>query len=1196
MSSSGTSFNDGKDLRSSPETISPVADSGNDSDASAEQGQPPIRFQAISPPESKQYLPMYKSALPPMFHMISQIAQSNDMKDQPSHTSVSSMDFSDIESEVQSPVAGGDDDWVSPSPSLDSQDLAARLAQLSVSNFVGSSGPETVDEYSGAGENGSNESSTRMSDQKSTSEEDELTDEEKMDAIVDVFGEYVKPGEEKFVSETKGGFFRGVVILGNFYLTTHRLTFNAIIPSPKLLERIQGSNSSRDSASMIIKAGPVTVHRNSPYKKKKKVWLELGHDTCSVYPDASEEGRTRPFYTVLLSSCKQILPDDPEDPLSIRIVYTSPRRGVLETRRFTFDTREATLSWRREFEGAFFHIERMRLIQRKSTSQKEDSESSAESAGFGKKEDWDRIKISIPLERIVKHETSNYMAFASLLILSVDNRPSADYLSDSTSPSSIPTAGRESLVKIQFTCLASHMFFIEAFQNSLELAQQRTDAQGKISARPMLDFSGSSKHFMKKSIGLSESDEDKEEDEDEEDEDESIDREAGEKLSKLRAIFGLSKSEPMWATRCGLSKGLLVLYGQLFVSSRYIGFYRKKLANTTMHRFPIQDVRGAISSSNFHIAMKEFTLQIVGHSDMHFNFTTKVLRDEAIGRINSAIEQKSKNTPTSTPRPLENALDPNEDDIVSQASKTSESCNEYMRSVREEHNQSGKQIDPHRSKTLDSMWAPVVIPEGSMHSLTDKQYNYRAKIVNTPFIGSESRRSVDARHFIMLTIGSRGDIQPYIALSLGLMKHGHRCTIVTHDEFKEWIESYKIGYRQAGGDPAALMKLSVGHKMFSPGWFKESLGSYREWFDDLMHDAWVACEDADVLIESPSAMVGIHIAEALKIPYFRAFTMPWTRTHDVPHAFMTPAVELTPNLNYATYVLFDNIIWKATASPVNRWRKKELGLRSTNMELLEQRNVPFIYNFSSAVLPHPIDWKDNIMISGYWFLANSDAEWTAPDSLIAFMEQAREDGKPIVYIGFGSIVVPNPVEMTKNIIRAVEKSDVRAIVAKGWSSRGHELGGEKAPVDVPFPDSCYPIDKIPHDWLFPKIDACVHHGGAGTTGASLRWGRPTIIKPWFGDQFCWASQVTKLNVGARVTTLSGSDLTNALIKVTRDEAVIEAAGKIGERIRAENGVATAIEYLYSYLDRARDRHVSYKPEATRTLPGPKLTFPFSFSS
>ena len=164
-----------------------------------------------------------------------------------------------------------------------------------------------------------------------------------------------------------------------------------------------------------------------------------------------------------------------------------------------------------------------------------------------------------------------------------------------------------------------------------------------------------------------------------------------------------------------------------------------------------------------------------------------------------------------------------------------------------------------------------------------------------------------------------------------------------------------------------------------------------------------------------------------------------------------------------------------------------------------------------------------------WFLDNPDLDWTPPPELLAWMAKARHDGKPIVYIGFGSITVPDADRVTTRIMDAVVQSlylvlltiynpsndalllgDVRAIICKGWSSRMVKDKRKVSPLKVP--PQCYVVEKIPHDWLFPRIDAALHHGGAGTTGASLRAGIPTLIKPWFGDQFFWGARVQKLGV------------------------------------------------------------------------------------
>lgn len=161
--------------------------------------------------------------------------------------------------------------------------------------------------------------------------------------------------------------------------------------------------------------------------------------------------------------------------------------------------------------------------------------------------------------------------------------------------------------------------------------------------------------------------------------------------------------------------------------------------------------------------------------------------------------------------------------------------------------------------------------------------------------------------------------------------------------------------------------------------------------------------------------------------------MPWTRTTAYPQAFMVPAFEMGPSFNYSTYVLFDNILWRATAGQINRWRKRHLALPSTDMSSLSISKVPFLYNFSPAVVPKPLDWHDEISVTGYWNLEDSDADWSPPPALEAFITQAKTDGKPLVYIGFGSIVVPKPAAMTRSITAAVEKG--RSI----WHSHTHTL-------------------------------------------------------------------------------------------------------------------------------------------------------------
>lgn len=321
---------------------------------------------------------------------------------------------------------------------------------------------------------------------------------------------------------------------------------------------------------------------------------------------------------------------------------------------------------------------------------------------------------------------------------------------------------------------------------------------------------------------------------------------------------------------------------------------------------------------------------------------------------------------------------------------------------------------------------------------------------------------------------------------------------------------------------------------------------FRGFVDTLLTTAWTACQGSDLLIESPSAMAGIHIAEALGIPYFRAFTMPWTRTRAYPHAFAVPNHKMGGAYNYMTYVLFDNIFWQSTAAQVNRWRRKVLGLRPTNLDKLQPNKVPFLYNFSPSVVVPPLDFSDWIRVTGYWFLDEA-ITWTPAPELLAFIKKARDDKVPLVYIGFGSVVVSDSAQMTRNIIAAVLKADVRCILSKGWSDRLEKKTDVKTGPEVPLPPSIYQISSAPHDWLFKQIDAAVHHGGAGTTGASLRAGVPTIIRPFFGDQFFFGNRVQDLGVGMHIKRVTENTLGKALWIACHDERMREKANILGTK-------------------------------------------------
>ena len=196
--------------------------------------------------------------------------------------------------------------------------------------------------------------------------------------------------------------------------------------------------------------------------------------------------------------------------------------------------------------------------------------------------------------------------------------------------------------------------------------------------------------------------------------------------------------------------------------------------------------------------------------------------------------------------------------------------------------------------------------------------------------------------------------------------------------------------------------------------------------------------------------------------------MPWTRTSTYPQAF-APMLDAGPAYNLLSYSLFDKLLWQASSGQVNKWRKRTLGLRSTSLEKLDQRQIPFLYNFSNAFVPKPIDWSAYIHISGYWFLDQAEQDWQPSQELLNFLATAKTDGRPLVYIGFGSITINNVEQVTHNIYGAVKAAGVRCILASGWSARGKngetkEVNLETAPSDV------FLVDSIPHVSLFSFQD------------------------------------------------------------------------------------------------------------------------------
>ncbi|ETI19595.1 hypothetical protein G647_09429 [Cladophialophora carrionii CBS 160.54] len=390
-------------------------------------------------------------------------------------------------------------------------------------------------------------------------------------------------------------------------------------------------------------------------------------------------------------------------------------------------------------------------------------------------------------------------------------------------------------------------------------------------------------------------------------------------------------------------------------------------------------------------------------------------------------------------------------------------------------------------------------------------------------------------NIVIMVIGSRGDIQPFLKIGKILTTYNHRVRIASHPTFKQFVEE-EIGleFFSIGGDPSELMAFMVKNPGLIPSIEavkSGEIGKRRESMFQMFQGFWRACINAtddekdianlkmmgsktpfvaDAIIANPPSFAHFHCAERLSIPLHLVFTFPYSPTQAFPHPMANIKSSNVDQryTNFMSYPLVDLMVWQGLGDLVNRFRVQTLGLEPVSTlwapGQLSRLKVPMTYLWSPSLVPKPQDWGPEIDIAGYVFLDLAKSYKPPPD-LVDFLK--TPDERPIVYIGFGSIAgIDDPQAFTRMIFDAVEKAGVRAVVSRGWGGMGD--GMDKT-------DGIFLVDNVPHDWLFPQVDAVVHHGGAGTTAVGLRFGKPTMIVPFFGDQPFWSKMVARAGAGAK---------------------------------------------------------------------------------
>ncbi|CAM0883762.1 unnamed protein product [Alopecurus aequalis] len=421
-------------------------------------------------------------------------------------------------------------------------------------------------------------------------------------------------------------------------------------------------------------------------------------------------------------------------------------------------------------------------------------------------------------------------------------------------------------------------------------------------------------------------------------------------------------------------------------------------------------------------------------------------------------------------------------------------------------------------------------------------------------------KSVPKLKIVMLVVGTRGDVQPFIALAKRLQEFGHHVRLASHVNFRTFVKSAGVDFYPLGGDPRIMAQYMTKNKglMIAPN----EISVQRKQVKEIIFSLLPACTEPDLdtgtpfraqaIIANPPALGHLHIAEALGVPLHIFFTFPWTPTNEFPHPLAQTPQSATYRLSY---LIVDLVIWWGTRGFINNFRKKlnlpPIAYFSTYHGSIS--HLPTGYMWSPNLMPKPKDWGSLVDVVGYCFL-NLGTKYEPPPELLQWLE---EGSKPI-YIGFGSMPLDDEKKVTAIILDALRETGQRGIISRGWGDLG---SFSEVPVDV------FILEDCPHDWLFPRCTAVVHHGGAGTTAAGLIAGCPTTIVPFFGDQFFWGELIHARGVGPapiRVTELTAEALSNA-IRFMLDPEVKSRSMELAIAIGNEDGVAAAVDSFHRHL-------------------------------
>ncbi|WP_413801582.1 glycosyltransferase [Streptomyces iranensis] len=402
---------------------------------------------------------------------------------------------------------------------------------------------------------------------------------------------------------------------------------------------------------------------------------------------------------------------------------------------------------------------------------------------------------------------------------------------------------------------------------------------------------------------------------------------------------------------------------------------------------------------------------------------------------------------------------------------------------------------------------------------------------------------------LIVTAGSRGDVAPYTGLGRRLLEAGHEVAVAAHPPFAGLLDGCGLDHRPLPGDPRELIR----DRARAASW-EEARAAMAAFLDRLADGVAAAVADgADLVLTAfgPAALSRV-AGEASGVPVIGTYLAPACATREFPPAGATDAEDLGPDGNLAAgqRLLADAGALQAGAVAGLRTR---LGLPPATSRATGADIRPVFHGFSPLVVPRPADWPSWVDVAGYWWPARP-RDWRPPAELVDFLEA----GPPPVFIGFGSMVPGEGERLGELVTAAVAQAGVRAVVQAGWA--GLTAAG----------DGVLAVGDLPHDWLFPRTAAVVHHAGAGTTAAGLRAGVPAVPVPAMADQPFWAARLHRLGVASRplpLADLTAESLAASITTSVTEPALRRRAAELADAIGAEDGAATVLAHIGAARER-----------------------------